>query len=137
MQALIDVQTSAFLAPGAFPPPPDDPALAVVTLTDAEAAKLTQRGVKTVAKDGTVTVFLDPAIVAAEQAAETAAQAASTERTAATTDLRDQYAAAVTRLDAIIANGSTFTAAQVRDGLIDVARIERRLLRVLRAQIGG
>jgi hypothetical protein len=134
MQALIDVQTSAILATGAFPTPPDDPALAVVTLTDAEAAKLTQRGVKTVAKDGTVTVFLDPAIVAAEQAAETAAQAASTE---ATTDLRDQYAAAVTRLDAIIANGSTFTAAQVRDGLIDVARIERRLLRVLRAQIGG
>lgn len=71
-----------------------------------------------------------------QAAAATAKQAADTERTAAIDDVRTTAAAALTRLDAIIANGGTFTAAQVRDAMVDLARIQRRELRLLRAQAG-
>jgi hypothetical protein len=83
----------------------------------------------------------DDASVAAVVAAHVPAslpdeRALTAERHGATTDLRDQYAAAVTRLDAIIANGGTFTAVQVRDAVVDLARTQRRELRFLRAQVG-
>jgi hypothetical protein len=47
-------------------------------------------------------------------------------------DLRDQYASAIDRLDGIVANGATYTAAQVRDAVVDLARILRAALKLLR-----
>lgn len=61
---------------------------------------------------------------------------ARVERQAAAADLAAQYQAALTRLDAIIAAGSSLTAAQTRDAVVDVARIVRRALRLLKAQVG-
>jgi hypothetical protein len=59
------------------------------------------------------------------------------ERTAATSELRDQYAAMVTRLDALVTDATTTdTAAKVRQAVIDLARFQRRALRLLKAQIG-
>src|SRR5262245_53114945 len=103
LQVQVHRTTRALLAAGVFPTPPSDPNLVVMTLTDPEAAKLTQRGTKTVAANGVVTVTLDPALVAAETAAETAAQAARTETIAASDSLRTTLAAANTTLDAMIA----------------------------------
>jgi division protein CdvB (Snf7/Vps24/ESCRT-III family) len=151
MQAIIDTKTRLIQSTGTFPTPPDDPALAIVTLTDAEAAKLRQPGVKTVAEDGTVSVFLDPAIVAAEQAAETALQGVLNERTAATDDVRTTAATAMTRLDAIVTQmgqvstlmDTAATLAQVRGALKAVAEAVgdeaagmKRLVRLLNAQMG-
>lgn len=65
-----------------------------------------------------------------------AKQAADTERTAATTDLRDQYAAAITALDSIIARNGTFTLVQAGQAIDALARVERRILRLLKAQVG-
>ena len=55
-----------------------------------------------------------------------------TQRDLDTKDLRDTYQAAVTRLDDIVANGGSYTAADVRTAVIDMARIQRRLLKSLR-----
>lgn len=61
--------------------------------------------------------------------------AATVERSAAESDLRDQYATAVQRLDAIIAGG--FANNTARDAAIsDLARILKRSLRLLKAQVG-
>lgn len=76
------------------------------------------------------------AYVAEQAATETAAQAAATERTGATTDLRTQAAAMTTALDAIIARNGTFTLAQAGQALDALARGQKRLLRLLRAQAG-
>lgn len=50
----------------------------------------------------------------------------------AQSDLASTYQSAVSRLDDIIANGSTYTASQVRTAVIDEAQIMRRLLRLLK-----
>jgi hypothetical protein len=76
------------------------------------------------------------AYVAEQAAVETAALAAATERTGATTDLRAQAAAMTTALDAIIARNGTFTLAQAGQALDALAKGQKRLLRLLRAQLG-
>lgn len=58
-----------------------------------------------------------------------------TSRELVLSDVKDNYDIAITRLDTIIANGNTFTATQVRDAVVDLARIERRLLRFVKEQI--
>ena len=70
--------------------------------------------------------------LAAQEDAERAA--AWAERTAAGTDLRDAVQVAMARLTAIVNTGSTFTAAQVREAMIDLARVQRRVLRRLAAE---
>jgi hypothetical protein len=70
---------------------------------------------------------------AAAVADRAARDAALTEHTAAQTDLRATAQQARDRLDDIIANGSGYAAAAVRDAVIDEARILRRLLRYLLA----
>ena len=57
------------------------------------------------------------------------------ERTAATSDLITQYAAAVTALDAIIARNGTFTLAQAGSAIDTLARIQKRVLRLMKAQV--
>jgi hypothetical protein len=75
--------------------------------------------------------------MAATAATEAEAQAvAHQERAGALDDLRGQYTAAMTRLNDIVTNGPTYTSAQARDGLVDVARITLRLLRFIRAEYG-
>lgn len=73
--------------------------------------------------------------LALQQQAEQQQAATTAERTAASADLQGTYQQAVTRLDAIIAAGSTLTAAQTRDAVVDVARILRRTLRLVKAQL--
>lgn len=77
------------------------------------------------------------AIVAAHDgaAAQVARAAAATERTAAETELRDQLQLALDRLAAIVNDpAATDTAAKVRTALLDVARIQRRILRYVATQ---
>lgn len=73
---------------------------------------------------------------AAEQAQVEQQQAAATaERTAASSDLQANYQAAVTRLDQIIAAG-TFPNNAARDAaIVDLSRILKRSLRLLKAQL--
>jgi hypothetical protein len=79
----------------------------------------------------------------ASAAVQAAREAADTERTAATTDLRDQYAAAITRLDQIrtqmatIADNAQRDAAikQIAAGVDDEALILKRTLRLAKAAL--
>lgn len=58
------------------------------------------------------------------------------ERATATADLRDQYAAMLARLDALVNDATTTdTAAKVRQAVIDLARFQRRALRLLKSQV--
>lgn len=50
-------------------------------------------------------------------------------------DLSTQYTAAANRLDAIVADGAAYTAPQVRDAVVDMARIQRRLLRLVKVSL--
>lgn len=73
------------------------------------------------------------AVVAAHDAgALSAGEQDEDEFESAQADLRAQYAQAVTRLDVIVTDGPTYTAAQVRDAVVDLARIQRRVLKVAR-----
>jgi CII-binding regulator of phage lambda lysogenization HflD len=63
-------------------------------------------------------------------------QATDTERTAAAGDFRAQAAAMTTALDAIIARNGTFTLAQTGQALDALAKGQKRLLRLLKAQLG-
>jgi hypothetical protein len=74
--------------------------------------------------------------VAEQAATSSTAQATATERTAATADFRDQHAAMTTALDAIIARNGTFTLAQAGQALDALAKGQKRLLRLLKAQLG-
>jgi hypothetical protein len=58
-----------------------------------------------------------------------------TERDTSYSDLLNQYDAALTRLDSIIANGPTYTQVQSRDALVDMAKIQRRLLRYIKSTL--
>jgi hypothetical protein len=69
-------------------------------------------------------------------AAQAVEHAQITERAAASDDVRQAATAALTRLDAIVAAEATMTAAQTRTAVVDVARITRRLVRLLVAQAG-
>ena len=132
-QVLIDSATRQVLAFGVFPTAP--PAgQEVAQVTDAEAAKQFQRGVKTLELNGTITVFLDPAIVAAEEAAAAAEAAKQTEKATAGGELSQQYQDAITRLNQIIDFVGTPTAAQVYDAVQDIALYLRKTLRYLEAQ---
>jgi hypothetical protein len=57
------------------------------------------------------------------------------EMTTARNDLANQYSAAMTVLDNIVTNGASWTNVQVRDAVIDEARILRRTLRYLKAEM--
>jgi hypothetical protein len=62
----------------------------------------------------------------ASQAAAVAGEVA-----AATSDLRANAQAMITRLDAVIAGNGSLTAAQVRDAVIDLAKFQKRIVRYL------
>ena len=48
-------------------------------------------------------------------------------------DIITQYQVGMTRLNAIITNGPTYTQVQVRDAMVDLAKIQRQMLRVIRS----
>lgn len=73
--------------------------------------------------------------VAARPAAAAVLEAAQAERLASSADLAAQYDAAVTRLNQIAAFDATTTAAQVRQGVADLAVILKRTLRLLKAEL--
>lgn len=50
-------------------------------------------------------------------------------------DLRDRFAQAVIRLDDIVTNGGTYTNVQVRAAVVDMAQIQRFMLRAMRRQV--
>lgn len=56
MQVLIDKATRQIVAYGEFPTPPTDANLAVIDVTDIQAAKLAQVGVKVLGANGQITV---------------------------------------------------------------------------------
>jgi hypothetical protein len=109
-----------------------DRVLAVGVYAWDETAPAGEYQHKTLAPQQRVTIVA--ALDAHDPSGPSPAEQQQAERTAATTDVQATYQAAVTRLDAIIANGGTFTAAQVRDAVVDLARIQRRMLRLLKAQ---
>lgn len=74
MLVLIRNDTREILAAGAALTAPDA-AYAVIEITDAQAARLSERGLKTLGLNNQISVVLDPAIVAAEQAAQQQAAA--------------------------------------------------------------
>lgn len=93
------------------------------TLSDAEAAKFATPGARFALDADGKTV-----VVTAAPTDDVAADRAS-----ALSDLQANYQAAMTRLDDIVTNGSTYTNVQVRDAVIDEARILRRALHVVRS----
>ena len=58
-----------------------------------------------------------------------------TARTQDAADVRAAAAAAVTRLTAIIANVDTYTTAQLKEALKDIAQYERALIRIVARQV--
>src|SRR3954470_12597791 len=48
------------------------------------------------------------------------------------TDLAAQYQAATTRLNGIITNGPTYAAAQTRDAVVDMAKIQLQILKLIK-----
>ena len=108
-----------------------------VELSDTEAAKLSQvASAFTVDAAGVVTVV--PLTV--EQVTNIQLEEAHQAETAAShTDLTNQVEIALNRLTDIATNGGTYTAVQVRDAVVDLARIQRRVLRylVVRVDDGG
>jgi hypothetical protein len=56
MHVLIDATTRQVIGYGYMPTPPADPNLTVVEITETQAAKLTQPGVKVLGANGQVTV---------------------------------------------------------------------------------
>ncbi len=87
--------------------------------------------------DGTDEAAIVALIQAHNPAAQSVAEQQDAKRTASNTDLSDAAEATLTRLDAIITNGSSFTAVQVRDAVVDMARLQRRLLRYLLDRMSG
>jgi hypothetical protein len=99
---------------------------AVTSISDTEAAKFSQpSGGFTLDPDGQ-TVIVAP--VPPPNPIEV-------ERQGSISDLSTTATAALARLDDIIANGATYTAAQTRDAVLDEARVLRRLLRLLRSLV--
>ncbi len=87
--------------------------------------------------DGTDEGAIVAIVQAHNPAAQSAAEQKDAERTTAATDLSGAAAAALTRLDAIISDGGTYAAAEVRTAVVDMARIQKRLLRYLVARLSG
>lgn len=98
----------------------------VASISDGEAAKLTEAGMTFALSADFQTVVATAAPV----------DSVSVERTAAYSDLVTTYAAVITRLDDIVANGGTWTNTQIRDAVVDLARVCRRILRFIRVQVG-
>jgi hypothetical protein len=63
VQILVDKTTQQILASGAFPTPPLDPNIAVVEITDTQAPRLSQAGIKTLGANNQVIVTPAPAPV--------------------------------------------------------------------------
>jgi hypothetical protein len=59
-------------------------------------------------------------------------EAKATDLTTTRTDLVTQYQAATTRLNAIITNGPTYTAAQTRDAVVDMAKVQLQILKLIK-----
>lgn len=64
-----------------------------------------------------------------------ASQPAIIERAAAIADLSAQYASGMAILDDIVSNGPTHTNVQVRDDVVNMARVQRRILRLIKALV--
>lgn len=50
-------------------------------------------------------------------------------------ELVDQYQSGVTRLNAIITNGPTYTNVQIRDAVVDMAKIHLRMLKLMKMEM--
>ncbi len=87
--------------------------------------------------DGTDEAAIVALVQAHNPAAQSVAEQQDAKRTASTTDLSGAATAALTRLDAIISDGGTYAAADVRTAVVDMARLQRRLLRYLVARLSG
>lgn len=92
--------------------------------------------------NGVSKAAVDAVVAAHDPAIQSAGEQAAAERTAATTDIRDQYQAAMTRLDEIEAESATILASAANAATRtlaahtrDQARIQRRLLRLLKATL--
>ena len=83
-------------------------------------------------QDAVAKAAVDAVVNAHDPAVITTGEQDEAEHETARDDLRAQYQTMLTRLDDIAANGSGYTAAQVRDAMVDLARIQRRVLRLLR-----
>lgn len=73
-----------------------------------------------------------PVVTAHDASILSAAEKVEEERSQAAQDLAGQFQAMMSRLDQIIADGASYTATQVRDAVIDEARIQKRTLRLIR-----
>jgi hypothetical protein len=82
--------------------------------------------------DGQAKPSVDTVVAAHDPSVLTADEMAVLETQTDRADISSQYAAAVTRLTAIVTDGSTYTAVQVRDAVVDLARIERAVLKLVR-----
>ncbi len=87
--------------------------------------------------DGTDEAAIVAIIQAHNPAAQSVAEQQDAKRTTATTDLSGAATAALTRLDAIISDGGAYTAADVRTAVVDMARLQRHVLRYLVARLSG
>jgi hypothetical protein len=92
-----------------------------VDIAPSEAAKFSRPGSFTLDPDGQTIVITPPG----------PPDPGETERLAARADLRANVQAAQARLQAIATNGSAYTPAQVRDAVVDIARLDLRVIRLL------
>lgn len=83
--------------------------------------------------DGVAKAAVDAVVTAHDAAVLSAAEAGDQAEVADRSDLVAQYAAGMARLDAIVTDGPTYTQTQARDAIVDLARIQRRVLRLVRS----
>lgn len=76
---------------------------------------------------------VDAIVAAHDPAVPTTGEIEQQQAAADRADLAAQFQAVMARLDAIVADGGTYTANQVRDAVVDLARSQRRVLRLLRS----
>ncbi|HXI15131.1 MAG TPA: hypothetical protein VNM48_02080 [Chloroflexota bacterium] len=128
MDVQIDTATRVILAYGAFSAEPEGAGQSIVELAKEHVPALSEPGTKVLRADGSIAVTPpappDPTAIARDKAA-------TAERSAAHADLHDGAKASLVRLDAVIANGGAYTAAEVRTAVVDMARVQKRLLRYL------
>jgi hypothetical protein len=98
---------------------------------DEEAADLT--GLDWPADAGTPPTLAE--VVAWHTQLQSECDAKTTEAATSKNDLITQYQIGMTRLDGIITNGPTYTTAQARDAIVDMAKIQKQMLRFIKAAL--
>lgn len=98
----------------------------VVQIADVELAKFSQQGM-------TFKLDAQNAVVAAPPPPPPPLDPGQQEQATSRSELMDAYTTAMARLDDIATNGGSYTGAQVRDAVVDLAVMMRRLARATRA----